>query len=138
MKITNLTTETLLFNDLGKQVKGVSPVERFIRLGANDSMYLLETSDVLLSAQSGDIKRFADAGKLSVNDRALAVANSGTVVIIHNFGLIPNVTVVIDPTGTPTAAIIGTDVTVTHSTNYNVTTVTNISGGALNLDIRIG
>lgn len=138
MKITNLTTETLLFNDLGKQVKGVSPVDRAIRLGANDSTYLLETSDVLLSAQSGDIKRFKDAGKISVNDRFLAVAAGADAVVTHNFGMIPNVTVILDPTGTPTVAVLGTDVTIVHDADYNVTTITNKTAGAVDMDVRIG
>lgn len=138
MKITNLTSETLILNDCGKVIKGVSPIDRPNRLSSGKSEYLLDTSEVLLSAQAGDIKRFADAGKLSVNDRELAVANAGTVVISHNFGIIPNVTVILDPTGTPTNAVVGTDISITHDTDYETTTIENISGGALDMDIRVG
>lgn len=138
MKITNLTTETLLFNDFGKQIKGVSPIDRAIRLGTNDSLYLVETSDVLLSAQSGDIKKFKDAGKLSINDRFAAVAAGADVTVTHEFGMIPNITVVLDPTGTPTVAVIGTDVTITHDPDYNVTTITNATAGAIDIDVRVG
>jgi len=139
MKITSLiSTGVLEFNDIGSVIKGVSPILRDIKLNPNESKYLLDTSDVLLSAQAGDIKRFADAGKISVNDREAAVANGATVTLTHNFNIIPNVTVVKDPTGTPTAAIEGTDIETTHKTDYTETYVKNISGGALDLDIRIG
>ena len=137
MKIKNLTTQTLVFNDFGKQIKGVSPIDRAIRLDAGASLYLVETSEVLLSAQSGDIKRFKDAGKLQVNDRFAAVANNASVSIDHNFGFVPQVSVVKDPAGAADAAIIGTDVTFSHDAAYNVTTVTNISGGALTFDVRV-
>lgn len=138
MKITNLTSETLILNDLGKEIKGVSPIDRVNRLSSAQSIYLLDTSEVLLSAQTGDIRRFVAAGKMSVNDRALAVANAGTVVMTHHFKIVPNVTVILDPTGSPIQAIVGTDITIEHDTDYNTTTITNISGGALDMDIRIG
>lgn len=138
MKITSLVSSGVLeFNDLGNVTKGVSPILRSIRLNPGESKYLVETSEVLLSAQAGDISRFAAAGKISVNDRSLNLANGGTVVIAHNFGYLPMVTVVKNPTGTPTAAVVGTDVSVTHTTTYLGTTVTNISGGVLSLDIRV-
>jgi|GEM_PF-5309493 len=139
MKITSLVAKGVLtFNDLGKVIKGVSPIERSIRLNPGDSLYLQDTSEVLLSAQSGDIRRYVDAGKLSVNDRALTVADSATVTVEHNFGIIPNVTVIVDPTGTPTEAVVGTDVVITHDTSYNTTTVQNTTGGAADFDIRVG
>jgi len=139
MKITSLLSSGVLeFNDLGSVIKGVSPILRDIKLNPGESKYLLETGEVLLSAQAGDIKRFADASKISVNDRDLAVADNADVVIQHNFGIIPNVTVVLDPTGTPTAAVVGTDVTITHDTDYNTTTVKNTTGGPADLDIRVG
>ena len=139
MKITSLVASGVLeFNDLGSVMKGVSPILRDIKLNPGESKYLLNTSDVLLSAQAGDIKRFLDAGKISINDRSLALADAGTIVIAHNFGFVPNVVVVKDVTGTPTNAIVGTDVDVTHDLDYNTTTVTNISGGALDLDVAIG
>ena len=137
MKIKNLSTQTLFFNDFGKQIKGVSPVDRSIRLDAGASLYLVETSEVLLSAQSGDIKRFKDAGKLELNDRFTAVADDASVSIDHNFGFVPQVSIVKDPAGAADAAVIGTDVTVSHDAAYNVTTITNISGAALTFDVRI-
>jgi len=139
MKITSLVSDgVLLFNDFGKVIKGVSPIERAIRLNPGESIYLLETGDVLLSAQAGDIKRFVDAGKLSVNDRFLAVGIAGTVDVEHNFGMIPNITVVLDPTGTPIVAVVGTDVTITHDTDYNTTTIENLTGAAADIDVRVG
>lgn len=135
MKITNLTTTTLMFNDFGKQIKGVSPIDRAIRLGANESMYLLETSEVLLSAQSGDIKKFKDAGKLSVNDSFVDVATTESVTIEHDFGMIPNVTVVLS---TGAVAVIGTDVSIEHNATFTTTTITNETAGNLSFSVRIG
>ena len=139
MKITSLVASGVLtFNDFGQYIKGVSPISRSIRLNPGESIYLVETGDVLLSAQAGDIKRFVDAGKLSVNDRALAVADSASVTVAHGFGYIPNVTVVLDPTGTPTAAIEGTDIVTTHNVAYTETYVQNITGAPADIDIRVG
>jgi hypothetical protein len=139
MKIKSLISSgTLTFNDLGSQIKGVSPVSRSIRLGPGDSLYLLETSEVLLSAQFGDIKRYKEDGLISVNDRFTAIVATGTVTINHDFGIIPKVVVILDPTGTPTEAVNGTDVTITHNIAYTSTTITNITAGAINMDVRIG
>jgi len=139
MKITSLVSSGVLtFNDFGQYIKGVSPISRSIRLNPGESMYLVETGEVLLSAQAGDIKRFVDAGKLSANDRALAVADTATVTVAHGFGFVPNVTVVLDPTGTPTVAVPGTDVVITHNTDYTETYVENTTGGPADIDIRVG
>ena len=139
MKITSLvSTGVLEFNDIGSVMKGVSPILRDIKLNPGASKYLVDTGEVLLSAQAGDIKRYKDAAKISVDDRALAVANNATVTIVHNFNFIPKVAVIKDPTGTPTAAVEGTDITTTHKTDYTETYVKNISGGALDLDIHVG
>ena len=62
MKFTAKTSNTtrLLFNDLGKDVKGVSPQEKFIALDAGDSVYLPDSSGVLYSAMEGDARRYED------------------------------------------------------------------------------
>lgn len=138
MKITSLMSSGVLeFNDLGSRIKGVSPVIRDVRLNAGQSVYLLETSEVLLSAQSGDIYRYAAAAKISVNDR-VTLNNAASVTLTHNFGIIPNVTVLKDAGVAPKACQVGVDVTVEHNTAYTATTITNISGGPLTFDVRIG
>lgn len=146
MKITNLTTKTLLFNDLGSYIKGVSPILRSIRLDSLASLYLLETSEVLLSAQAGDIYRFAQNLDISLNDTFTALANGATGTIVHHFNILPNVTVVKDVGGVPKQCSVGTtgplplgcDVEITHNATYTETYVKNISGGALTLTVRIG
>jgi hypothetical protein len=139
MKITSLMSSGVLeFNDLGSYIKGVSPVIRDIRLNPGQSIYLLETSEVLLSAQSGDIARYAKApAKISVND-TVVLANAAGVTLTHNFGILPNVTVIKGAGVAPVACVIGVDITIAHNAAYTTTTVTNISGGQLTFGIRIG
>ena len=138
MKITSLVASGILeFNDLGTQIKGVSPQIRDIKLNPGQSKYLLETSEVLLSAQSGDIRRFLTAVKISVND-SLSLGNGDALVINHNFGIVPNVTVIKNPTTAPETVSAGATLTVTHNTAYTTTTVTNVSLGTLRFDVRVG
>jgi hypothetical protein len=131
-----MSSGVLEFNDLGSRIKGVSPVIRDIRLNAGQSVYLLETSEVLLSAQSGDIARYVAAAKVSVNDQ-VTLANAASVVLTHNFGVLPNVTAIKDAGVAPKACTVGVDITIAHNVAYTETTITNISGGALDFDIRI-
>lgn len=133
MKITSLLSAGVLeFNDLGSVTKGVSPILRDIKLNPGQSKYLLETSEVLLSAQAGDIARYKAAGKISVNDR---VAIGATLVAAHGFGVIPTVTVVVNPAAAPVAGVLGTDYTVAHNVGYTTTTVVNLA--ATPIDVRI-
>ena len=134
MKITNLTTEVLEFNDLGSYIKGVSPIIRDIKLQSGASKYLLETSEVLLSAQAGDIYRYATATapKISVND---SVAIGATLIAVHNFNMIPNVTASKVVGGAWVPAVPVTDYTVSTNSALTTTTVVNISGVALKVRI---
>jgi hypothetical protein len=139
MKITSLlTTGVLGFNDLGSYIKGVSPILRSIDLQPGASKYLLETGEVLLSAQAGDIYRYFLAGKLAVND-TLTIANGAHVVITHNFNIIPNVTIVENPGTAPTMVVpsAATGIAVTHNTAFTQTTITNTSGSNVILGVRI-
>jgi len=133
MKISNLTTKVLLFNDLGSYIKGVSPILRSIRLDpigtAGATKYLLETSEVLLSAQAGDIYRFAHINEISVND-TIVLGAGGPVVLTHNFGILPQVTVGVDAGGgVVNQAVIVTDYTVAHNAAYTITTITFVGAG---------
>jgi hypothetical protein len=140
MKFTAKATNVakLEFNDLGKVTKGVSPQERFVALKPGDSIYLPEGENVLYSAQYGDAAKYAKAGYLTIDDTVLALANLGTVVLNHNFGFLPNVTVAKIVGGNYEAAVIGTDVSVTTNATLTTTTVENISGGALDISVRVG
>ena len=140
MKFTAKSTNSakLEFNDLGKVVKGVSPQERFVALKPGDSVYLPEGENVLYSAQAGDAHKYAKAGLLTINDNVTALAAAASVVLTHNFGFLPNVTVAKKVAGTYEAVVIGTDVTVVTNAALTQTTVTNITAGALDLAIRLG
>ena len=127
MKITNLTTETLEFNDLGSHIKGVSLVIRDIKLSAGASKYLVETGEVLLSAQEGDIKRFVAAGKLSIND---TVAVGATLTAVHNFNYIPTVSVS-KVSGANFVPALAADYTATTNAALTTTVVVNLAGVAL-------
>ena len=131
MKITNVSTSVLEFNDLGSVIKGVSPVLRSIRLNpvgtTGASMYLVETGEVLLSAQSGDIYRFATAGKITLNDITGVVAPGGNVVLTHNFRFAPVVTCVIAATGVKS---LDSDLTITHNAGFTAVTIVSAAGAA--------
>jgi hypothetical protein len=131
MKITNLTANVLEFNDLGSYIKGVSPIARSIRLdpagSTGASMYLVETGEVLLSAQSGDIHRFAAATKITVNDVTGVVGAGGSVTLTHNFRFQPNVNVVITASGVQAAA---SDLTITHNASFTAVTILSAAGAA--------
>jgi len=133
MKITNLTANVLEFNDLGTVIKGVSPILRSIRLdpagSAGASMYLVETSEVLLSAQSGDIHRFATATvpKITMNDVTGVVAPGGSVTLTHNFGFPPIVTCIIAASGVKS---LDSDLTITHNATFTAVTIASAAGAA--------
>lgn len=128
MKITSLVSSGVLeFNDLGSYIKGVSPILRSIRLNPGASLYLVETSEVLLSAQSGDIRRFLTAGKISLNAETLA---AGATVLTHNFGFAPNISLVKDVAGTWTDWNGNADITaITHNSTFTAVTITSTAGG---------
>ena len=139
MKFKAKTTNTsvLTFNDLGKDVKGVSPEEKHITLAAGESVYLTEGEGVLYSATAGDAHKYAAANLLEIND-TIALANNAELTITHNFGIIPNVTVAKNVAGSWVGALIVTDYTVTTNAAMTQTKVKNVSGGALTFNVRIG
>jgi len=136
MKITSLLSSGVLeFNDLGNVMKGVSPVIRDIKLNPGQSKYLLETSEVLLSAQSGDIARYKAAGKISVND-LLTIGAGASVVLTHNFGFLPKVAMAL-VSGVTHVSFDASWVTITHNLNFTTTTLRNTTGGPLTIDVRL-
>ena len=101
MKITSLVApgSTLELSDLGYSMAKVgSNTNRCIALGGGESMYLVETGDVVLSAQQGDIYINMKNGKIALNDTI-----AGVTTINHGFNFTPHVSVV-DSTGTDVTA----------------------------------
>jgi hypothetical protein len=139
MKIKHIgpsTSGRLLFNDLGKVTKGVAPDEQHIALDYLESLYLPDSGEVLFSAQKGDIKRYAGAGLLEVNEPK-TLANAAALTMIHNFNYVPNVTAVKKSGVTWIQAVCGVDYTAVTNAALTETVFTNISGGALDFIIRI-
>jgi hypothetical protein len=127
-KVSN--TSVLHFNDLGADIKGVSLQEKGIALSPGQSVYLPDQSGVLYSATKGDAKRYAAAGLLDIDD---SVAIGATVVLTHNFNIIPKVSVAKYVGVTWVAALVGTDYTATTNAAKTQTTIVNISGAILSV-----
>jgi len=119
-------TERLLFNDLNKITKGVSPDDRHVALNPGQSIYLPDDGSSY-SAIAGDAHRYATANPslLEIND---TIAIGATVVLAHNFGITPTVSVVKAAGATWVAALVGTDYTATTDAAMNNTTIVNLSG----------
>jgi len=136
VKVTNISQGTLHLRDLkftpASQTEGRRGEERY--LGAGHSVYLPNTSEVLRSVLSGDIKAFLAAGKLKLEDSQL-INNGASVVLNHGFGFPPSVYVLkkvssnwVDATGT---------VDIVHNETFTQTSITNVSGAALTFYIRL-
>jgi len=132
MKFTAKTTNTsvLHFNDLGPDVKGVSPQEKGIALSAGQSMYLPDQSGVLYSASKGDAKRYAAAGLLDIDD---TIAIGATVVLTHNFNYIPTVAAAKLVGVTWVEAQPAIAYTATTNAAKTATTIVNLSGAVLSV-----
>ncbi len=137
MKITNISTTQIFLSDLRlaqeSQTVGRRGEDRYINPG--QSVYLPDTSEVLRSASAGDIFRFKQSGKISVDDVVSLEASGGadSVVLTHNFNRLPKVVVLkqdglnwIDSTGT---------VNITHNSTFTQVTIEN--GTAFNLTFLI-
>jgi hypothetical protein len=129
MKFTakSANTKRLMFNDLGKDVKGVSPQEKNIALNPGASVYLPDQSGVLYSATKGDAKKFAAAGLLDIND---TIAIGGTLVATHNFNIVPTISASKDAAGTWIPAL-AADFTAVTNAAMTETTIANLSGALL-------
>ncbi len=112
-------------------------------LGPSQSVYLPDTSDVLRSAQKGDLFQFSKAGKVRLNDSIALAAAPGpgsSVTLLHGLGYIPHVIVVkkvmvgpvvtwVDATGT---------LDIVHNATFTETTLTNTVALPIEFLIRIG
>ena len=139
MKFKNVSavSSTLEISDCGTYVKGVTPQQRFVNLKQGDSVYLPDGSDVMYSAQAGDAHRYKVAGVVAINE-SVQLANAAIYTIVHNFNFLPKVTVAYDNAGVWEDCGFETGkVTVTTNAALTTTKITNVSGGALTLHIRI-
>jgi hypothetical protein len=137
MKITNVSTIRIYLHDLRfiaqAQTEGRQGEDRYLNPG--QSVYLPNTTEVIRSAFKGDLRKWRDNGIITLEDN-VTLAGGANVVLNHNFGLPPDVSVVkavgptwVDATGTFNAV---------HNAAFTTTTITNTTGGALTFLIRLG
>jgi hypothetical protein len=145
MKVTNVTTAAIYLKDLRIIRQGQSEArraeDRYVGPGA--SVYLPDTSDVIRSAQKGDLFVFAQAGKLLLNDTITLPAFPGPgndITLTHGLGYPPHTLifkkVMVGPTVTWVDAF-GT-VDVVHNANFTAMTITNVVALPIDFLIRIG
>jgi hypothetical protein len=106
-------------------------------------VYLPDTSEVLRSAQKGDLFQFEKVGKVRLNDLFTLTASPGPgnlVTISHGLGYIPvtvllkqvtigSVVTWVDATGT---------VDIVHNAGFTETTITNTVAAPIEFILRIG
>lgn len=140
MKVTNISTKKIYLKDLKflreSQTEGRRGEDVYIAAGA--SVYLPDTGDVVRSAQKGDLKKWKDAGVVTLNDTVALAASPGpgnSVVLTHNLGFLPDVRVYkqvastwVDATGV---------VDIIHNAAFTTTTVSNPTAFALTFLIKL-
>lgn len=149
MKVTNLKPLRVYLKDLHiareSGSDGRRTEDRYVDAAgtANSSVYLPDTSEVLRSAQKGDLYKFAKAGVLRLNDATTLTAAPGpgnSITIAHNLKYPPSVAVF-------KKVIIGVVVTwvdavgvvdVVHNEDFTEVTITNTVALPIDFLIRIG
>ena len=137
MKVTNLsTTKTLYFTDLKlirQSLTEANPTEEFY-LSPSTSKYLPNTSEVIRSAYKGHLRKWADAGLISLED-VVEIESGNDYDIVHNLYVAPGVYILkqvgetwVDATGT---------VDIVHNAAFTTVTITNVSGSDLTFLIRL-
>jgi hypothetical protein len=132
-------TEGRRSDDLYLDPVGQAPlVRQGIYVPPRTYIYLPDTSEVLRSASYGDIHKWVAMGYLQTHDRLSLTAVGGlhdTEVLTHNLGYAPTVVALkqvgitwIDATGT---------VDIVHNANFTTVTISNPTGVALVLLIKI-
>lgn len=145
MKVTNISAGPIYLKDLHlvrqSQTEARRSEDRY--LGPGNSVYLPDTSEVIRSAQKGDLFQFAAVGKLRLNDTTTLAAFPGpgnSLTITHGLGYVPVVTVLkkvmVGPVVTWVDAM-GT-VDIVHNATFTETTITNTVAAAIDFLIRIG
>ncbi len=145
MKVTNISGATIYLKDLRLIRQGQTEARRAedLYIGPGVSKYLPDTSDVIRSAQKGDLYAFVQVSKLTLNDATTLAAAPGpgnALIIAHDLGYIPHVIVVkkvvvgpvitwVDATGV---------VDIVHNATFTETTITNVVPAPIDFLIRIG
>lgn len=145
MIVTNLTLGTIYLKDLRvirqAQTEGRQSEDQYI--GSGHTVYLPDTSEVLRSAQKGDLFQFSKVGKLRINDLFTLLASPGpgnSLVISHNLGYPPSTVL----TKKVTLGLVGTwvdatgTVDITHNVDFTQTTITNTVTEPIEFLLRIG
>lgn len=141
MKVTNLSQAKVYLKDLKfvpqSQTEGRRGEDVYIGPGA--SKYLPDTSEVLRSAHSGDLKQFVTKGIVALHDVVALAASPGPgdeVTLAHGLGYPPTLVVTkvvgstyVDATGT---------VDIVHNDDFTETTVTNATAIPITFLIRVG
>jgi hypothetical protein len=145
VKVTNISPAAIYLKDLRLVRQSQTEARRGedMYLGPGRSAYLPDTSDVIRSAQKGDLFQFARVGKLSLNETSVLAAAPGpgnSLVIDHLLGYIPNLSilkkVMVGPTVTWVDAT-GT-VDIVHNATFTETTITNSVPAPIEFLVRIG
>lgn len=140
MKVTNVSTKKIYLKDLRVTHESLTEGRRGedVYIAAGASKYLPDTSDVMRSAQKGDIKKWKDAGVITTDDQVnlAATGNPGaSVVLTHSLGYLPDVRVYkqvgatwVDATGV---------VDIVHNNAFTTTTISNPTAFALTVLIKL-
>jgi hypothetical protein len=140
MKVTNVSTKKIYLKDLRVTHESLTEGRRGedVYIAAGASKYLPDTSDVMRSAQKGDIKKWKDAGVVTTDDQVVlaATGNPGdSVVLTHSLGYLPDVRVYkqvgatwVDATGV---------VDIVHNNAFTTTTISNPTAFALTVLIKL-
>lgn len=145
MKVKNISGTTIYLKDLrlARQAQTEARRSEDMYLGSGKSVYLPDTSDVLRSAQKGDLFQFKRIGKISLNDETTLAAAPGpnnSIVISHGLGYPPHIAVLKKVMVGP--AVTWVDATgivdIVHNSAFTETTVTNTVALPIDFLIRIG
>lgn len=145
MKVTNVSGATLYLKDLRLIRQGQSEARRAedLYVGPGASKYLPDTSDVIRSAQKGDLYAFEKVGKITLNDATTLAAAPGpgnALTIVHDLGYIPHIVVVKKVMVGPVVTWVDATgiVDIVHNDTFTETTITNTVASPIDFLIRIG
>lgn len=144
MKVTNVSPSTIYLKDLRlvRQAQTEGRRTEDVYLGAGQSIYLPDTSDVIRSAQKGDLFQFARVGKLTINDTITLGAAPGpgnAVTLAHLLGYLPGVFVLKKSVGPPITWVDATGtVDIVHNEIFTEVTITNMVPSPMEFIVRIG
>lgn len=146
MKVTNVSTTTIYLRDLRFVPQAQSEGRRGedVYVGAGQSVYLPNTSQVLRSAVDGDLRAWRDAGVVTLEDVETLAANGNpgdSVTLDHPFGYPPACYVLkqvgvtwVDATGT--FDLVHNVVAGSSPQVFESVTITNTTAGALTYFVR--